>query len=83
MAHGAFMVVAIDFDSDELLQTALDQIEVRVQLRGELPEGAEARCTEAILSDMPGPYTVSYRYEERIELDPGGKFEDFICQVAP
>ena len=66
----------------QLLQTALDQIEVRVQLRGELPEGAEARCTEAILADMPGPYTVSYRYEDRIELDPGGKFEDFICQVA-
>ncbi|NNM01813.1 MAG: phenylacetate--CoA ligase family protein, partial [Gammaproteobacteria bacterium] len=67
----------------QILQTALDRIEVRVQLRGELPEGAEARCTAAILADMPGHYSVAYRYEDEIDLGPGGKFEDFVCQVPP
>jgi hypothetical protein len=64
------------------VQKAFDLIELRLVTAVPLEASQERRLVELILSSMPAGMRAEVRYLAELPRGSGGKFEDFICQLA-
>jgi phenylacetate-CoA ligase len=65
----------------QMVQTALDSIEVRLVVAGEFTADHQSALVTALTRTLNWPYRFTFRLMEEIPRHPSGKFEDFICQV--
>jgi len=66
----------------QFVQKARDHLEIRLVVSAPL-ESAEEKVLEAmILEKLPAGIRLSFVYFERLERSTGGKFEDFISEIA-
>ncbi|MSQ71859.1 MAG: phenylacetate--CoA ligase family protein [Betaproteobacteria bacterium] len=67
----------------QLAQVAIDCVEARLVTEAPLSPEQEARLHELILSRVPPGFRVTFSYRDHIARGAGGKYEDFICEIAP
>jgi phenylacetate-CoA ligase len=65
----------------QLLQDAIDHIEVRVVMPRDFAAGERERLTAALLGSLGYPFRITLRRVESIPRGAGQKYEDFICMV--
>ena len=65
----------------QVAQTAVDRIELRLVVEGELSAQTELRLKQILTDNLEYPFAVDIVYCDGIERSEGGKFEDFICLV--
>ncbi len=65
----------------QFIQKAFDLIEVRLVTRSPLTADQEARLQALIASKLPGDFRLAFVRCEAIGRGPGGKYEDFVCEV--
>ena len=67
----------------QVVQTALDRIELRVVCDSEIEAGARMRLTEIVQEALGYPFKVDLvQFSGRLPAGPGGKFEEFVCRIA-
>lgn len=66
----------------QLVQKDLQRLELVLVPARKLSADEEARVRAAFLSDLGGGFELVVRYAESIARTPGGKYEDFRCEVA-
>ncbi len=66
----------------QVAQKAFDLIELRLVTAVPLEASQERRLVELILSSMPAGMRAEVRYLAELPRGSGGKFEDFICELA-
>ncbi len=66
----------------QVVQKTFDLVEVRLVVAAPLTLEQEDRVRKLILSRLPVPLKLNLVYCERIDRSAGGKFEDFISEVA-
>ena len=66
----------------QLVQKKPDLIETRLVTASPLSSGQEERLRKLILSGLPAGMRLTFTYCENIPRSGGGKFEDFISEVA-
>jgi phenylacetate-CoA ligase len=67
----------------QLVQHALDTIEVRLVVERALAAGEEARLARIIQSSLGYPFTLRFSYVEgELPRSRGGKFEEFVSRLA-
>jgi phenylacetate-CoA ligase len=66
----------------QLVQTSLETIEVRLVTACPLTPEDEARLRGHILSKLPVPFEIRFSYHDNLARSSGGKFEDFVSEVA-
>jgi phenylacetate-CoA ligase len=66
----------------QIAQKEYDLLEARLVTNQALDATQEARLREMILGGMPPGMRVVFSYRETIPRGAGGKFEDFVCEVA-
>jgi phenylacetate-CoA ligase len=66
----------------QLVQTSLEAIEVRLVTARPLTAGEETRLREHIHSKLPAPFDIRFSYHDDLPRSAGGKFEDFVSRVA-
>jgi len=66
----------------QLIQHALDDIEVRLVMDHKLTPEEEVTLTDQLHKTLDHPFPLRFVYfEGRLPLPPNGKFEDFICRI--
>jgi hypothetical protein len=65
----------------QVVQVALDHIEVRLVLPRELTAQEESGFTKALQRSLRYPFRITLRRVDAIERRPGEKYEDFISLV--
>src|SRR5260221_3446423 len=66
----------------QFVQKAPDRIEVRLVVTKHLA-AAEERTVEALIQEkLPAGIRLNFVYPERLERGSGGKFQDFVSQIA-
>lgn len=66
----------------QFVQKAVNLIEVRLVTSSPLDEREEKAIETIILAKMPPGIGLRFAYPERLERSAGGKYEDFISEVA-
>lgn len=66
----------------QLIQTELDAVTVRLVAGRTLLEDEEKMIVELVQGGFGWPMRISFDYVDMIARGPGGKFEDFRCDVA-
>jgi phenylacetate-CoA ligase len=66
----------------QLVQKAYDLIEVKLVIARPVTPDEEERMRRLILSLMPSGMRLHFSYVDDIPRNPGGKFEDFVSEVA-
>jgi phenylacetate-CoA ligase len=66
----------------QVAQKEFDLLEARLVMVEPLDATQEARLREMILAAMPPGMRLVFRYCDSIPRGAGGKFEDFVCEVA-
>ena len=66
----------------QLVQKAYDLLEWRLVTAAPLSADQEARLSERTLSRVPPGFRIVFSYHDRIARGAGGKYEDFVCEVA-
>jgi phenylacetate-CoA ligase len=66
----------------QVVQTAVDRLELRLVTAAPLDASQERRLTQLVLSGMPQGMRLEIRYCAELPRGAGGKFEDFICELA-
>lgn len=66
----------------QLVQISLEAIEVRLVTARPLTPAEEGRLRGHILSKLPAPFEIRFSYHDNLPRGSGGKFEDFVSQVA-
>lgn len=66
----------------QFVQVAPERIEARLVTERPLTPEEEARLRKHILAKLPSPFRLDFVYRDSIPRSPGGKFEDFISEVA-
>lgn len=66
----------------QFVQKDFDLIEMRLVAAAPLTADREERLRKLILSELPSGFRVSFAYCEAIERGAGGKYEDFLSEVA-
>ncbi|MBL8382113.1 MAG: phenylacetate--CoA ligase family protein [Burkholderiales bacterium] len=67
----------------QLVQHAPGEIEIRYVAPRELIASEEAQVIEVLSRNFRHDYTFRFTRVERLERSAGGKFEEFVCLVAP
>jgi phenylacetate-CoA ligase len=67
----------------QFVQTAYDLVEARLVAAAPLTAEQDAALRAIILSRLPARFRVEIVHCERIARAASGKFEDFVCEVAP
>lgn len=65
-----------------LIQRAPDHIDVELVTPRRPDAGQEARLVQAIQHSLGHPFNLTFHYLDHIPRSAGGKFEDFISQLA-
>jgi len=66
----------------QIAQKEYDLLEARLVTAQPLDASQEGRLREMILAGMPPGMRLVFRYCQEIPRGAGGKFEDFVCEVA-
>lgn len=67
----------------QVIQTALDRLELRVSCDSPLSTTARKRLPEIVREALGYPFEVDLvEFRDRLPLGPNGKFEEFICRIA-
>ena len=66
----------------QFVQTDLDRIEAHLVVRRPLTTDEETQLCAHVRAQLPWPFEVSMRYESDIPRNAGGKFENFVSQLA-
>jgi phenylacetate-CoA ligase len=66
----------------QIVQKQYDMLEVRLVTAQPLDASQQRKLAEIIQSAMPSRMQLEFRYLDIIPRGKGGKFEDFICEVA-
>lgn len=67
----------------QFVQVARDRIVVRLVVRRPVTEAEEQAMRTHLSERIPDGIGLTFSYVAEIPRGPGGKFEDFICQVSP
>ncbi len=68
----------------QLVQESSLMIEVRLVCERPLESAEEERLRRVILASLGFPFALRFSYfEDRLPLGKSGKFEEFVCQIAP
>ncbi len=65
----------------QFVQTALDTIEVRMVVATSLTDVEQSDLTELFQSRLGYPFNIRFVFLDELPRDPGGKQEDFRCEV--
>lgn len=66
----------------QVIQTALDRLELRVVSDSNIDNGARMRLTEIMQEALDYPFKVDIaEFAGRLPAGPGGKFEEFVCRI--
>lgn len=65
----------------QVVQTALDAIEIRLCVARPLTDDETARLAAIVARDNGHPFDVTVTYHDAIGRSAGGKFEDFVCAI--
>jgi phenylacetate-CoA ligase len=66
----------------QFVQTRVDEIEARLVTARPLTAAEEQALHRHLLARLPAGFAVRLRSVEAIARGPGGKFEDFVCEIA-
>jgi phenylacetate-CoA ligase len=66
----------------QFVQVSMDRIEARLVLRRPVTEAEENAMRVHLKSRVPVGFSIEFSYVDSIPRGPGGKFEDFICEVS-
>ena len=66
----------------QVVQKAFDRVEIRIVASSSLSAAEEARVRELVLGRLPVSMHLNIVYCEEIPRSAGGKFEDFISEIA-
>jgi phenylacetate-CoA ligase len=66
----------------QLAQTNLETIEARLVVTRPLSPAETSAFEHALLAQLRHPFRIEYRYLDEISRGPGGKYEDFRCEIA-
>jgi phenylacetate-CoA ligase len=67
----------------QFVQKSVELIEARLVVNVPLTPAQEALVRERVMSQLPAGMTVQIVYCDRLERTAGGKFEDFVSEIAP
>jgi phenylacetate-CoA ligase len=67
----------------QIVQKTLQEIEVLLVAPRRLNTGEERQVTQMLQRSLGHPFKIRYRYVDQIPRSPGGKYEDFRCEVDP
>lgn len=66
----------------QMIQTHLEQLELRLAVSQPLAAEQQTALVELIQQALAHPFDVTFRYfNDRIPSGPGGKFEEFVCAL--
>lgn len=66
----------------QLIQTALDHIELRIVTDSEIGEDQERAFADIVQKALGYPFKITIkRFRDRLQPGPNGKFEEFVCKV--
>jgi phenylacetate-CoA ligase len=65
----------------QLAQISLHAIEARLVVKRPLSSVEKRSFEGALLAQLRHPFQIMYRYFDEIPRGPGGKYEDFRCEV--
>ena len=67
----------------QLVQRTLRDVEARIVVREPLSPAQEQRLVALIQESLGHPFNVELTYVDEVSRSASGKFEDFLCLVAP
>ena len=66
----------------QVIQTALDRLELRVASDSPIDGAACDRLVEILRTALGHPFAVDLiQFRDRLPVGPGGKFEEFVCRI--
>jgi phenylacetate-CoA ligase len=65
----------------QVVQTSLEDIEVRLVVRQRLSESEEAELRATMLRALEHPFRIAFVYRDELPGGAGGKFDEFRCEV--
>jgi len=77
----AAMVEKLPIVQHQIVQTALDAVELRVVMARPMTPEDERWLEAHIRAHLPGPFRVTVSAHDDLPRSASGKFEDFLCQV--
>ena len=66
----------------QLIQTTVDDVEVKIVMQGKLTPDQDAKMRAEILDQLDHDFNIDIHYVDRIARGPTGKFEDFVSRVS-
>lgn len=67
----------------QAVQLSVHEMEIRLVLTRPMQGDEQAALTRYIQGNLPQPFVLTFSFHDEIAKSAGGKFEDFISQVAP
>ncbi|RMD60947.1 MAG: phenylacetate--CoA ligase family protein [Alphaproteobacteria bacterium] len=67
----------------QMVQTALQRLELHLVVDRPLTAGEEAELRRIVVDRIGHPFEIALIYRDAIPRGPGGKFEDFKCELPP
>ncbi len=67
----------------QMVQTSFQDLEMKLVVRHPLTPEDEAKLRNVILTRLGHRFEIAFSYHDEIPRGPGGKFEDFRCEIAP
>lgn len=67
----------------QIVQRTFYDLEVRLVARRALAPEVEAEVARRVKAATSEHFAVAFTYHDAIPLTPGGKFQDFLCEVDP
>jgi phenylacetate-CoA ligase len=81
-AHNAVMRVDA-IVQHQVVQTSLDEIEIRLVVRRKLSDREEAQIVSAAAGGFGHPFRIRIAYRDEIKRGPGGKYAEFRSEILP
>lgn len=72
-----------DLRQFQIVQRSFYDLEVRLVARRRLTPEVEAEVARRIKTATSEHFSVAFTYHDAIPLNPGGKFQDLVCEVDP
>ena len=67
----------------QFVQKSLDRIEMRLVTERPLTATEERALRDHLAANLPRRFALDFAYVDAIPRNSAGKFEDFVCEVAP
>lgn len=76
------LVSAAPIEQHQVIQRDLRTLEFRLVMSRRLTKVEEENIRRSVTGRLPAPFDIVFRYVDRIERGPSGKFEDFQSEIA-